>query len=74
MRHSFYHYVLKHRGGGKNDSFSAFAEAMFKDHTFPKQCEEFEELSSYIEEEVHPHMPASTFDQLWVQYVENEKE
>ncbi|GEK34188.1 YozE family protein [Kurthia sibirica] len=74
MRHSFYHYVIKFRGGGKNDSFSSFSEAMFEDHTFLKQSESFDELSRYIEEAAHPDMSAMIFDELWILYVENEKE
>ncbi|MBQ0138870.1 MAG: YozE family protein [Kurthia sp.] len=73
MRHSFYHFALTYRGGAKGDNFSMFAEAMFLDHTFPKQSESFDELSRYIEEAAHDEMSAIIFDDFWVLYAENEK-
>lgn len=73
MRHSFYQHVLTYRGGGKMDALSDFAEAMFLDHTFPKQSEDFDELSRYIEEAAHEEMTAVRFDELWVVYSELEK-
>lgn len=73
MRHSFYHFALTYRGGGKDDNYSMFAEAMFLDHTFPKQSEDFDELSRYIEEAADDKMSAVIFDDLWVLYVEKEK-
>lgn len=72
MRHSFYQFALTYRGG-KNDVFARFAEAMFLDHTFPKQSEDFDELSRYIEEAADSDMTAITFDDFWVLYVEREK-
>lgn len=73
MRHSFYQFALTYRGGGKNDVFARFAEAMFLDHTFPKQSEDFDELSRYIEEAADADMTAITFDDFWVLYEEREK-
>lgn len=73
MRHTFYHFALTYRGGKRDDSFSNFAEAMFLDHTFPKQSESFEELSRYIEEAADEDMSAITFDDFWVIYAELEK-
>lgn len=74
MRHSFYHFALTYRGGSKNDVLSTFSEAMFLDHTFPKQSESFEELSRYIEEAADEEMSAIIFDDFWVLYAELEKQ
>ncbi|MFC4411293.1 YozE family protein [Chungangia koreensis] len=68
MNHSFYHFVLKYRGGPKGDMKAVFAESMFKDHGFPKYEESFDPLSKYIEEIADPQMPASVFDDLWKEY------
>jgi len=65
---SFYLYVLKFRGA--SDSYGVFAEAMFHDHTFPKQEINFEKLSSYIEELAHDDLNTVTFDNLWGMYEE----
>ena len=37
MERSFYQFVLSFRGGKKGDEKSAFAEAVFNDHSFPKE-------------------------------------
>lgn len=68
MKRSFYQFALKYRGKLKADDFSEFAEAMFLDHSFPKSSEDFEELSTYIEERAHPILKASTFDAIWDEY------
>lgn len=70
MNQSFYHFTLKFRGGPKGDSKSVFAEAMFKDHGFPKYEETFEPLSRYIEEKSDVELSAAVFDELWTEYEE----
>ena len=69
MRRSFYQFALKYRGKVHPDEFSRFADAMFLDHSFPKNSEDFEDLSRYIEEKAHPVMKASTFDAMWDEYI-----
>lgn len=68
MRKSFYHYVLSFRGGDWSDQKSRFSEAMFLDPAFPKQAEEFDELSTYIEMQADEFMTTSAFDELWDLY------
>lgn len=66
---SFYQFVLTFRGG-KNDPKADFAEATFHDHGFPKQAEDFQTLSRYIEEKAEHEMSAVVFDELWQIYEE----
>jgi uncharacterized protein YozE (UPF0346 family) len=71
MNHSFYTYALTFRGGPVSDKLAMFAEAMFYDLSFPKQSNDFEEISRYIEELAHSDMSASTFDELWLLFETN---
>ena len=64
MNHSFYKYALTFRGGPVSDKMAMFAEAMFYDLSFPKQSNDFEEISSYIEELAHSDMSATIFDEM----------
>ena len=41
---------------------------MFLDPAFPKQSEEFDELSTYIEMQADEFMTTSAFDELWDLY------
>ncbi|WP_010285964.1 YozE family protein [Kurthia massiliensis] len=68
MRPSFYLYVLTFRGA--DDAYGTFAEAMFNDHSFPKQADTFEPLSLYIEQLASDDLNAVTFDDLWGMYEE----
>ena len=70
MERSFYQFVLSFRGGNKDDNKSAFAEAVFNDHSFPKEEKEFDPLSRYLEEKADPDMPSIIFDELYAMYQE----
>ena len=41
---------------------------MFIDHGFPKQSEDFDELSNYIELQSDEYMTIQAFDELWDLY------
>lgn len=71
MNQSFYKYALTFRGGKKSDGKAVFAEAMFYDLTFPKQSNDFEEISRYIEELAHLDISAIIFDEMWLLYETN---
>ena len=70
MDRSFYQFVLSFRGGAKDDAKAVFAEAMFNDHSFPKQERSFDHLSRYLEEKADGKMPAVVFDELFEMYGE----
>ncbi|MER2089678.1 YozE family protein [Sporosarcina sp. JAI121] len=68
MDRSFYRFALSFRGGGKGDMKAVFAEAMFKDYSFPKEEKAFDTLSRYIEEKADAEMPSVIFDELYMLY------
>ncbi|MEH6978084.1 YozE family protein, partial [Bacillus pseudomycoides] len=49
MKKSFYHYMMKHRASLIRNEISDLAEAMYDDLSFPKQSEDYDEISSYLE-------------------------
>lgn len=71
MRKSFYQYVLSFRGEGKDDEKAVFAEEMFRDLSFPKQANEYDTLSRYVEELGNDDMRSIVFDELYALYEEN---
>ncbi|GKV57484.1 UPF0346 protein [Sporosarcina sp. NCCP-2222] len=73
MDRSFYHFVLTYRGGPKGDAKAVFAEAMFHDHSFPKQESSFDSLSRYLEEKADGQMPITVFDELFERYQEQSR-
>lgn len=73
MNKSFYQFVLSFRGGGKDDEKAVFAESMFKDLSFPKDEQDFDPLSRYIEEIVDGAMRSVVFDELYKLYEERVK-
>ncbi|MBB4826049.1 uncharacterized protein YozE (UPF0346 family) [Sporosarcina luteola] len=68
MDRSFYQFVLSFRGGPKEDEKAVFAEAMFHDHSFPKQEVSFDRLSRYLEEKADEQMSVAVFDELFDRY------
>ena len=52
----------------KGDEKAAFAEAVFNDHSFPKDEVVFDPISRYLEEKADPEMPSIIFDELFELY------
>lgn len=73
MNKSFYRNVLAFRDGPKDDEKSVFAEAMFKDLSFPKHENDFDTLSRYIEEKADDQLRSVVFDDLYKLYEERVK-
>ncbi|OCA90828.1 hypothetical protein A8F94_02845 [Bacillus sp. FJAT-27225] len=73
MRKSFYHFLMKYRHPKPNDTISGFANAAFKDHSFPKTSEDYDELSRYLEMNGHYLPSMAVFDEAWEEYIETEK-
>lgn len=68
MDRSFYQFALRYRGGG--DDRARFAEKMFRDASFPKDEEDFDVLSRYIEDQADDALRSVTFDELYDRYKE----
>lgn len=72
MRRSFYHYLMTHRDPKKKEAITLFANDAFKDGSFPKQSEDYDEISAYLELNAD-YLPSMTiFDEAWQAYKENE--
>ncbi|MGX7127227.1 YozE family protein [Enterococcus wangshanyuanii] len=72
MRRSFYHYLMTLRAP-KKTAESQFANDAAKDIQFPKQSEDYHEISSYLEMNVDYVSNMFIFDELWEKYLENNK-
>ena len=70
MDRSFYHFALRYRGGGKDDIKALFAEKMFLDAGFPKDLEDFDSLSRYVEDMADDDLRSTTFDEIYAVYQE----
>lgn len=69
LKKSFYHYMMKHRAALMKNEISQFAEAMYDDLSFPKQSDQYEEISSYLE--LSGMLESmSIFDEAWDLYVQ----
>ncbi|MGX1264063.1 uncharacterized protein YozE (UPF0346 family) [Rossellomorea marisflavi] len=73
MRKSFYHYLMKHRQPSAKDDLTAFANAAYDDHAFPKHSGEYDEISSYLEFNGHYLDSMVIFDRAWDMYLQDEK-
>lgn len=72
MKKSFYHFLMKFRQPAINNEIDHFAYSVYHDHSFPKQSEDYHELSNYLELHVDYMPTLNLFDQVWVMYVESE--
>lgn len=72
MHKSFYHYLMKYREEPPRDEIAAFANGAFADHAFPKDADEYDTLSRYLEMDVDYLPSMSVFDKAWEKYEEDE--
>lgn len=70
MKRSFYLFALSYRGGALDDDKSVFAEAMFKDLSFPKGETAYDPISRYVEEKADSELRSIVFDDLYKVYEE----
>ncbi|CAM2758297.1 YozE family protein [Fructilactobacillus fructivorans] len=69
MRKSFYEFLMTQRHPGSSDPIAEFANNAFFDQSFPKQEDDFEKLSKYLEENTG-YLPSMTiFDDAWKDYL-----
>lgn len=74
MEMSFYHYLMTERDPYKNDDITQFANAAFKDRIFPKQSEDYDEVSRHLELN-GDYLPSMTiFDEAWERYANKHSE
>ncbi|MCC5889272.1 MAG: YozE family protein [Alkalibacterium sp.] len=73
MRRSFYHYVKTIRDPYKKDEVTLFANSVDKDGSFPKQSEDYDEISRYLEIDADYVDSMSVFDEVFQNYIDNNK-
>lgn len=61
--------MMKHRASLLKDELSDLAETMYGDHSFPKQSEDYDEISSYLELSGSLESMA-IFDRAWELYMQ----
>ncbi|MDN6194973.1 MAG: YozE family protein [Atopostipes suicloacalis] len=68
MKMSFYQYLMTERDPYNQDDITLFANAAFSDRLFPKQSENYDEISSHLEMNTD-YLPSMTiFDDSWENY------
>ncbi|AQP54725.1 hypothetical protein CBF34_04155 [Vagococcus penaei] len=70
MKRSFYHYVQTFRDAKLQTPETLLAEEIFRDLQFPKQSEDYDELSHYLETNAYYIPSMDLFDALWEKYIE----
>lgn len=74
MEMSFYEYLMTERDPYKQDSITKFANAAFTDRIFPKQSQDYDEISRHLEMNGE-YLPSMTiFDEAWEIYIRNHSE
>ncbi|MDN6639537.1 MAG: YozE family protein [Tetragenococcus sp.] len=73
MKRSFYHYLMTLRGPNPSDEEQVFANQASKDIQFPKQSDNYEEISDYLEMNVDYLSNMDIFDRIWRKYLENNR-
>jgi len=74
MEMSFYQYLMTERDPYKKDDITLFANEAFNDRMFPKQSEDYDEVSRHLEMNAD-YLPSLTiFDEAWEIYQERYQE
>lgn len=69
-RESFYRYLMTQRDADSNNDIAQFANNAQNDQTFPKQEQNYEKLSDYLELNAGYLPSMSIFDQAYQMYRE----
>ncbi len=71
MGKSFYHFLMKYRGG--SGRLAEFAAGAFRDHGFPKESDDYDEISRYLELNGDYLPTMAVFDEAFELYRQLEK-
>lgn len=72
MKRSFYHYLMTERDPHKKDAVTLFANDAYLDDSFPKQSENYQEISQYLELNGSYLSSMTIFDEAWERYQHQE--
>ncbi|APS42060.1 MULTISPECIES: YozE family protein [Weissella] len=73
MRRPFFQWLMTQRNPTTADEVENFANAAFYDTQFPKQSDNFDLISRYLEENATYLHSMSIFDQAWSMYQASEE-
>ena len=73
MRRPFFQWLMTQRNPVTSDEVENFANAAFYDTQFPKQSDDFDLISRYLEENATYLYNMSIFDQAWSEYKAKEE-
>ncbi|TKC19582.1 YozE family protein [Robertmurraya kyonggiensis] len=73
MLKSFYHFLMKYRHPKPQNPINHFANSAYEDHSFPKNSEDYEELSNYLELNGQYLPSMIVFDDAWEIYIVTEQ-
>ena len=69
-RQSFYQFLMTERNPDSTDEIAQFAKNAFYDQSFPKQADDYDSLSQYLELN-GTYLPSMViFDNAWTKYEE----
>lgn len=74
MEMSFYQYLMTERDPYKKDAITLFANEAFNDRIFPKQSEDYDEVSRHLEMNADYLPSMMIFDEAWQKYLDKHSE
>ncbi|MCQ8260838.1 YozE family protein [Streptococcus suis] len=69
MRRSFYSWLMTQRNAKSNQPVAILADHVFEEYDFPKQSDDFDEVSCFLEESASFAFSMSDFDAIWEDYL-----
>ncbi|NQN49024.1 YozE family protein [Streptococcus suis] len=69
MRRSFYSWLMTQRNPKSNEPVAILADYVFDESDFPKQSDNFDEVSRFLEESASFAFSMSDFDEIWEEYL-----
>ncbi|HFU4459678.1 TPA: YozE family protein [Streptococcus suis] len=69
MRRSFYSWLMTQRNPKSNAPVAILADFAFEEIDFPKQSDDFDEVSRFLEESASFAFSMSDFDTIWEEYL-----
>ncbi|HFI0420125.1 TPA: YozE family protein [Streptococcus suis] len=69
MRRSFYSWLMTQRNPKSNAPVAILADYAFEEVDFPKQSDDFDEVSRFLEESASFAFSMSDFDTIWEEYL-----
>ncbi|KGO22407.1 YozE family protein [Oenococcus alcoholitolerans] len=71
---SFYQWLMTQRKPENANEVQEFANGAFYDSAFPKQSQDFSEISNYLEENANYLASMQIFDEAWKEFLASEEE